>query len=266
MLNVYRHELRQARNGMLGWIISLVLVTLMFVSLFPAFSQDVEASRKLLENFPPQIRDMFGLSLETFFTFLGFYAYTFTYVGLVGAVQGMNLGLTMLSREVSTKTTDFLLAKPASRTQIFVSKLCAALTVIFITNIVLVGATLLMTIWFGAWGFDLGVFGLLCGAFLLVQLMFLSLGILISQLIRIKSIISVSLGVTFGFFAIGLLQALARDDALRYATPFKFFDHLSIVANGSYEQPFVWLSIAVIIIPSVIGYVLYRLRDMRSAL
>ena len=255
-----------ARGSMVGWIISLVLVTLLFISIFPTFSQDIETSRKLLENFPPQVRNMFGLSMESFFTFLGFYAYTFTYVGLAGAVQAMNLGLTMLNREVSAKTTEFLLTRPVSRTRIFRCKLFAALTVVAITNIALIGATLLMAVLFGAWGFDVHVFGLLCGAFFLVQMMFLSIGILVSQIAKIKSVISTSLGVTFGFFVIGLLQALAQDDTLRYFTPFKFFDHMKIVTDHAYQSQFVWLSLAVIIIPIAVSYAIYTRRDIRSAM
>lgn len=263
-MNIYLHELRMIRASTIGWSISLILVTLLFVSIFPTFSQDIETSRKLLENFPPQVRDMFGLSMESFFTFLGFYAYTFTYVGLAGAVQGMNLGLTMLHREVSAKTTDFLLTKPVSRTRVFICKLLAALTAIIVTNIALVIATILMTLLFGAWGFDIKIFALLCGAFLLVQMMFLGIGILVSQITRVKSVISTSLGIVFGFFAIGLLQALTRDDTLRYLTPFKFFDHMKIVADYAYQVPFVWLSVAVIIVPVVISYIIYTRHDIRS--
>lgn len=263
-MNIYLHELRMARRSMIAWIIALALITVMFLSLFPAFNTDAETSRRLIENFPPQVRAMFGMSADLFFTFLGFYAYTFTYVGLAGAVQAMNLGLTMLSREVSSKTTDFLLSKPVSRTRIFVGKLLAALTVLLITNVILVGTTLVMALCIGAWGFDLTTFWLLSLAFLLVQLMFLSIGILVSQLMRIKSVIAVSLGITFGFFVIGLLQALANDDKLRYITPFKYFDHMNIVAHNSYEMQFVWLALAVIVVPSVIGYVRYLTHDTRS--
>ncbi len=263
-MNVYLHELRMARGSLVGWIAALVLVMALFLSIFPAFHADVETSRKLLAGFPPQVRAMFGLSMETFFTFLGFYAYTFTYVGVAGAVQGMNMGLTMLSREVTSKTTDFLLTKPLTRTSIFVRKLLAVLTAITVTNIVLVASTLGLTIVFGAGNFSMKVFGLLSLAFLLVQLMFVSIGVLVSQLVRIKSVIAISLGVVFGFFALGMIQSLAGDSILRLVSPFKFFDYMKIVADKTFEVQFVYMAIAVIIIPLVIAYVVYVRHDTRS--
>ena len=265
-MNIYRQEFRMARGSMMAWIIALIIVTVLFLSLYPAFSSDVEAMKRMLASYPPQVRAMFGLSMDTFFTFLGFYAYTFTYVGLAGAVQAMNLGLAMLSRETNSKTTDFLLTKPVTRRRVFIQKILSALSVLIITNVALVGATLLLTVIIGVGAFSLRTFALLALAFLLVQLMFLSIGIMVSQLMRVKSVISVSLGIVFSFFALGLIQAIAHDEKLRYLTPFKYFDHMNIVADKSFESPFVWLAVTVIIIPLVIGYIRYTSRDVRSAL
>lgn len=264
-MNVYTHELKMARSAMVWWIVALVTITTLFLSIFPAFSHDVESSRQLLAGFPPQLRAMFGLSLATFFTFLGFYAYVFTYIGLAGAVQAMNLGLTMLSREASSKTSDFLLTKPVTRSKIFANKLLAALTVLIVTNVVLVVVTLLLAKAFGAGNFNLYVFGLLSLAFYLVQLIFLSIGILVSQLMHIRSIIALSLGIVFGFFVVGMIQSLTNDEVLRYVTPFKFFDHLKIVTDKAYEMQFVWLAIGVIAASIVVAYSIYLRRDTRSA-
>ncbi len=263
-MNVYLQELKMARSSMLWWIGALVAVTMMFLAIYPAFHSDIQASQKLLAGFPPQVRAALDLNITMFLSFLGFYAYMFTYVGLAGAVQATNLGLVMLSREVSSKTTDFLLTKPASRGQIFASKLGAALTVLIITNLVLVAATFGLAKAFGAGSFDMKIFGLLCLAFWLVQLMFMSIGVLASQLIRVKSVITISLGLVFGFFALSMVQAIASDDKLRYFTPFKYFDHMNIVANGRYDMKFFWLSILVIAAGLVVGLVLYRQRDTRS--
>ncbi len=264
-MNVYRQELRLEWRSMFAWIGVLALVTLLFLSIFPSFSHDIEASRKLLEGLPPQLRDAFGLSLNTFFSFLGFYAYVFTYIGLAGAVQAMNLGLGILSREARSKTTDFLLTKPVARRTIFMQKLLAALTVLLVTNTVLVAVTLLLARLFGAGEFSLRTFGILALAFLIVQLIFLALGLLVSQLMRVKSIITISLAIVFGFFAVGMVQAMTGDEALRYVSPFKFFDHMKIVTDKTFETPFVWLSVAIVIGGIAAAYSIYRHRDVRNA-
>jgi ABC-2 type transport system permease protein len=266
-MNIFLQELKMARTAMVWWIIALVTVTLMFVSIFPAFHYDIKASQNILANFPPQIRNIFGISLSTFFTFLGFYAYVLTYIAVAGAVQAMNLGLTMLGREVKNATTDFLLTKPISRSRIFIIKFSAALVVLFITNVVLICMTLLFARKFEVGDVNLTVFSLLVGSFSLVQLLFLAIGSLVSQCIgRIRSTISVSLAVVFSFFAINLLQGLTNDETLRYVTPFKYFDHLKIVVDQHYDAPFVWLSIGVFVVSLFGAYILFLRQDTRSPL
>lgn len=266
MVNVFRQEFAMTRTTMFAWIAALVAVSLLFISIYPAFSHDVEASKQLLVNLPPQVRDMFGLSLETFSNFLGFYAYTFTYVGLAGAVQAMSLGLVMLSRETSAKTTDFLLTKPITRRRIFLSKLASALVVLLITNLILDGATIAFAFMFGAGNFSGTVFAMLCAAFFLVQLIFLGIGILVSQLLRrVKSVIATSLTVVFGFFAIGLLQSLSNDALLRYLTPFKYFDHLAIATQRTIEMKFVVLSLVLTLVALITSYLIYNRHDARSS-
>ncbi len=58
----------------------------------------------------------------------------FAYITLCGSIQAMNLGTSMLSKEVRDKTADFLLTKPVSRSEIMTAKLLAALTSLVITN------------------------------------------------------------------------------------------------------------------------------------
>lgn len=264
-MNIFRQELKMARTSLLWWIIALTLVTLMFLSLYPAFSTDITQSRHMLEGFPPQLRAAMGMSLDIFSNFLGYYAYIFTYIGLAGAVQAMNLGLTMLGRETTSRTTDFLLTKPVTRTRVFVAKLASALAVLVITNSILIAITLLLTIMFSVGSFSLRGFALLALSFFLVQLVFLGLGILLSQFLkRVKSVVAVSLSAAFAFFSIGMIQAMTSDQKLRYLTPFKYFDHLAVIRDNTYEPKFVILTFVVIILATAIGYIIYRTRDART--
>jgi ABC-2 type transport system permease protein len=266
-VNIYAQELRMARAAMIAWTLGLVLITLLFVSIYPVFSHDIDTTRNLLAGFPPQLRSMLGLSLETMDSFLGFYAYTFTYVGLIGAVQAMSLGLTMLSREQRSKTVEFLLTRPVSRSRIFASKLMASLTVLTITNLVLSSTTVLFAFMVGAGGnFSYNVFALLGLTFFVVQLVFFAIGVILSQLIRrIRPLVSMSLGSVFAFFALNLLQGLTADKILRYTTPFRYFDHLEIVSTKSIDMKYMWLSAVLIIVFLVVSYGIYLKKDIRSA-
>lgn len=264
-MNIYKKELSLLLPSMLTWVAVLLLLSLMFLTVYPQFTKDTETTRHLLGTLPSQLRDMVGLSLANFFSFLGFYSYTFTYVTLAGAIQAMNLGVAMLSKEANSKTTDFLLTKPITRSRIFVAKLAAVLTVVIITNIVLHGVTYLLAKLFGAGEFDNRTYALLAGTFLLVQVWFVACGILVSQLAgRIKSVISWSLSIVFGLFVLGLLGALIGDEDIRYVTPFKYFNLMKVIENDSYETVFVWLMIGFVTIAISVSWWRYTKKDIPS--
>ena len=264
-MNIFLKEFRLARNSLIIWATALLAVGLLFVMIYPAFSHDIAASHKLLENFPAQARAALGLSLDTFGSFLGFYAYILIYISLAAAIQGMNLGLMVLGREVTTGTTDFLLSRPVSRTRIFMSKLVASLGVLAVTDIVLTGGVWAVVAGFKLATFDLGTYLLLNVSLLLLQVIFMALGVLLTQIFgRIRSTLSVSLGVCFGFFGISLLVGLTGDAALRWVTPFRYFDHVAIVKTGSLDLEYLILTAVLIATALIASWIIYVRHDARS--
>jgi len=264
-MNIYRHELMHLRASILVWATSLTLISLLFLSIYPAFSHDISASRELLNHFPPVVRDMFGLSLSALDTFLGFYAYTFTYVTLAGAVQAMNLGLGVLSRENRSKTTDFLLTKPVSRTRIFIAKIAAVLTALLATFAIYCLATAALSWMLGAGNFDTRKFIIMNAMFFGLQLWFAALGLLVSQFVRkVRSVISITLSFVFGFFIIGLVGAIIGDEKVRFVTPFKYIDYLTYVTTGAIDAKYIVVGIALMIIMATTGYMRYIKRDKKA--
>ncbi len=265
-MNIFFKEFRLARNSLITWAIALLAVSLLFVMIYPAFSHDIEASRKLLANLPAQARAALGLSLDTFGSFLGFYAYILIYISLAAAVQGMNLGLMCLGREVTSGTTDFLLSRPVSRTKIFVSKVSAAIGVLIVTDVLLTSGVFAVVAGLKVATFNGMTFILLNASVLLLQVIFMSLGVIITQIFgRIRSTLSVSLGVCFGFFGLSLLAGFTGDKLLRWITPFQYFNHADIAKTGSFEVKYLALAASVIVISLFISWLIYTRHDARSA-
>ncbi|NCU37585.1 ABC transporter permease [Candidatus Saccharibacteria bacterium] len=264
-MNVYLYELKSLRNSIAIWVLSLSAITIIFLVLYPAFSDDVTAMKDMLAQFPPQIRNMFGLDLEVFFSFLGFYAYILTYITLAGAVQAMSVGISVLAKEPMTKTTEFLLTKPVTRHYIVVSKLAAGLTALVVTVSVFTLFTYGIAKAMSVGSFDIGQYVMLNGAFMLLQVWSMALGMLISQLVRkVRSVVALSISTVFGLFFVGLLGALLDDEKLRYLSPFKYFDYMRLLSEGSYEAVFVLLAIASALVMGAVSYVLYMRRDARG--
>ncbi|WLR55887.1 ABC transporter permease subunit [Mesobacillus subterraneus] len=264
-MNIFLHELKAYRKSTIIWTLSLVAMVVLFLAMFPSFSKDAEEFKKLLEGFPVELRKAIGLSVDSIATLIGFFSYAFLYLKLAGAIQAMNLGTSILSKETREKTADFLLTKPVTRTQIVTSKLLAALVSLIITNIIFIGATFVMAAIVEGDDFNKEALFLIAVSLFFIQLMFMALGIIVSVIApRIKSVISVSLGTVFGFFMLGMISSTTDDEALRYLTPFNYFDSTYITQHSSYETSFIIAGIVFIIATVSASYYFYAKKDVHS--
>lgn len=265
-MNVFRRELAMMRTSWIAWIVALCGVLLMYIALYPTFSSDAEVTKKLFENVPPAIRAALKIDVDTLLSFLGFFAFTFTNTTLIASLFAMHTGVSILSRESRNKTTDFLLTKPQSRTNIFMQKCGAGLLVVFVTWGVMTVAAFGLAKTFGAGDFSLGRFCLLMLTLLIVQMWFFACGVFTSQVMRrVKSTIPVTLAVVFGFFIVGMLGAILGDEKLRYLSPFQFFDYVKIAAGKGYEPVFSLIAAVSIVVMLVFTYRLYVTRDVKAA-
>jgi ABC-2 type transport system permease protein len=265
-MNIFLQELKSYRKSTMIWIVSLSLITILFLLLYPAFTKDIAASRKLLASLPAAVRESLGISLNNFFSIYGFYAYIYTYVVLAGSIQAMNLGVGIISKEESGKTADFLLTRPVSRANVITSKLLAALCLLAITSAVYVSVSFLAARIVSKHALDIKVFLLLSLTLLLIQIAFLALGVLLSVVIpKIKSVISVSLPAVFTFFIIGALGAIIGNQNVRYITPFKFYDLNYIISRSSYEMKYVVIEAVIVVAAIAASYIIFIKKDIRAA-
>jgi ABC-2 type transport system permease protein len=265
-MNMYLYELKAYRKSTIIWTLSLVVLIVFFLSLFPSISKDAEAFKKLIEGYPEPVRKAIGLNVDNVFSILGFYSYSFLYITLCGAIQAMNLGVSIFSKEVREKTADFLFTKPVTRTNIMTAKLLAALTSLAITNVVYLAATSIMVSQVKTENYSIKTFFMISITLFFIQMIFLALGMIMSVMIRkIKSVLTVSLSTVFPLFIVGMLSSTADDIALRYFSPFKYFDTAYIIKNSSYEVSYFIVGISLVIVSIAASYFIYTKKDIHAA-
>jgi ABC-2 type transport system permease protein len=265
-MNIFIHELKTYRKTTIIWTCSLVAVVILFLSMYPAFSKNVADLKQALNNMPPAVVKVFGLNTESFLSLLGFYSFTFIYLTLCGAIQAMNLGISILSKEESGRTADFLLTKPVTRSQVMTGKLSAVFTALVLTNVTYTAAARIMASAVTSETYSVKAFYMISITLLFVQLIFASLGVFVSMVIpRLKSVTSISLGTVFVFFIISMFGSVIGDKAYRYLTPFKYFDTAYIIKHAAYEKSFIMLAIAVVVAAIVTSYLIYSQKDIPAA-
>ena len=169
------------------------------------------------------------------------------------------------TKETREKTADFLLTKPVTRTKIITSKLFAAFTSILITNIIYIIAATIMASLVKNDLYNYNIFFMISITLFFIQLIFLAIGFVVGVIFtKIKSVVSVSLGIVFLFFIFGMIAATEGKDVGRYFSPFKYFNLSYIRENASYEAPFLFAGIVIVIVSFVTSFYLFKKKDIHT--
>ena len=264
-MNIYRHELRAYRWHTIIWSASLCGLMILMMCFFPIFQKDVDAYTEMMANFPEAIKAALGIVIDNFATPLGYYAFCFTYTSLIAAIQAMNLGVGILSKEERERTADFLMTKPVSRVKIVTSKLLAVLTVLVITNVLYNIASIVMILSVAGTEVDIHILMLMNLSVVLLQLIFCSIGLAISVFMKkVRSVPPVSLGFVFAFFAISAFAVTSKEDKLRFLTPFQYFTTNQIMEDAGYELTFVILGAVIVLAGLALTYYRFIRKNIPS--
>jgi ABC-2 type transport system permease protein len=186
-----------------------------------------------------------------------------TFIWLAGAIQAMNLGLGVISKEVSGKTADFLLSKPVSRNKMLFQKFASALILIVITNLVFTLSAAMSAKLFSPSSFNMKLFLLVSFSLFFVQLFFLAVGFVAGVVLpKVKTVVSVTLPVVFALFIVASFGAIVDRPEVYYVTPFKYFDATYIFQHGHYEPKYMLILAGVVIVSLVISFAVYNRKDI----
>jgi len=264
-VNMFLHELRVYRKTLIIWIFVIVGIVLMYVSFYPAFTKNLAATKGLIGGLPPVAQIALGIQLETFSRVEFFFSFVFSIVLIFAGIQAMNLGLSLLSKEVRWKTVDFLFSRPVSRIQILNAKLLSVLTSIVITNIFVTLTAIIAVIGLVNSSYNLSAVVLISLSMFFIQLVFVSLGVFISIFInKIKMVVLLSVGIVISMFGLNMLDKVAGDSTIWFLIPFRYFDLTRIAMNGIYEPISIIWSLLVSAIMISISYFIYIKKDIHA--
>lgn len=264
-MNMYLRELKSHLKSTVIWTLSIIALAVMYLSMYPGIAKDAENFKKIIEGYPKAVQAAVGISVDSISSLLSFYSFVFIYVLLCGAIEAMNLGVSMLTKETREKTCDFLLTKPVSRVSIMNAKLLAAASLILITDVIYIPAAYFLAEAVKTKDFSSKLFLMVSVTLFFVQLMFLSIGVLVSVAVpRLKSVLPVSLGTVFGLYFVGTLLAADSKSPVRFLSPFRYFDSGYIIKNSTYEPKFLIAGAIIVIAAIAASYLVYNRKDIHA--
>lgn len=259
-MNILRHESRWHIRLLRGWILAVFLTLALFLSFYTSFEAEAENLIDMLEGFPREVMQGFGLDVTSFGTFSGYLAYIYTFIQLLLGILAVLCGMQLIGREKLNKTSDFLFSKPISRSSMWAQKILVG-----ILGMVLVNGLIALTVYVLArlqdHPFDAPLKRVLIGS-LLVQLILFFLGALLSSMKkRIKTVTGPAASIGMGFYFLLIIGRLLEEEKLLKLSIYGLFD-ASVVERHPLETTNIVIALVLILIFAGVGYWRYTQEDL----
>ena len=262
-MNIFARELKANFKSLLIWSGIIVVFVIMGVSKFSAFASD-PSTLKILEDLPQALLDVFQMNAFNLGTVTGFYGIMYSYFGLIAALFAVMLGSDIISKEERDKTVEFSLTLPIQRHQLITGKLLAAVVNCIVLMLVIWGASLAFTASFNPDQAFYTFLSLIILTLFIVQMIFLALGILLGCAMKeYKQASSLAVALLMGTYFISIIAGLSKNLAfLKYFSPFKYFNPLTLLNESKIDPLFVLLSLGIIAASLIGAYFTYARRDL----
>ncbi|MDX8366991.1 ABC transporter permease subunit [Cytobacillus sp. IB215665] len=264
---LFKREFVKAQKALWIWIAVLGGLMIMMLSMYPSFAEQQETLDQLLNAYPEAMLQAFNMDQFSLHTVLGFYAiegYLFT--TLFGSIYAVLLASSILVKEESEKTAEFLLSKPLTRTEIVGQKLCAVLLSLIVFNIALSLITYIGFTIAGDEPIESKTFFLITIAPFLLHLTFAAIAFFISSVMKkSRNIISISLGIVLISYFLDIISGISNKfDAIKYFTPFEYVDSASIMIDNTIKPLYLIIMLLIITVSFLGAFTVYRKKDIAS--
>ena len=264
-MNIFIQEMKMSFKTRLVWLVSLLLFVGLFMAMFPTMGKEAGLLKEILAKFPEAFVRALGLDNFDMSNILGYYGFISSYIFLIVSIFAMKIGMGIISEEIRVKASDFLLTKPVSRFEVLSWKALCAFANITTFSIIFSIVTYFMFRIISTASFDVRAFILISLSFFLVQLFFVTFGMMMGAFFKkVKAVLPPVMGIVFGFYAIQFLSQSFPDSYLSYFTPFAYFNITKILSSGVMDINYVLLNIGLSFVFTALAFAKYINKDMPS--
>ena len=264
--NLFAREMRRNALSLIIWTIILTFFIAATMSVYPTFLGNQSKVMGMLSLIPKEALQFKGISnFSDLLSVLGFYAVNnIIYMLVLGSVYAIVLSCNILLKEEYNKTAEYLLTRPLTRSEIFLSKLAVISINVFVLNLVtsVVGFIFIELVKKGS--FSISAFLILSMYTLLLNLLFGAAGLFLSTVVkRPKPITTFCIGLVIILYFIFTLSKITESiSKIGYLSPFKYVD--TNVIDPAYKPDPVNLIyfIGISLLLVVLSYRLYLRKDI----
>lgn len=264
--NLFRKEWRMNSTALVLWTIAITLLITATMSVFNTFIENQSKVIGMMKIIPKGALQFKGISnFEDLLSVLGFWAVNnVIYMMVLGSVYSIILSSNILLKEEYNKTAEFLLTRPITRSEVFNSKLAVVVINVVLLNLITSLAGFLSMEFVKNAPFHIKPFVILSFYTLLLNLLFVALGLFISTLVkRSKPVTTLSIGLVLILYFIFTISKITESASkLGYLSPFKYIDTEVIRTDYGLESWRVFYFISLTLILGGMAYRLYLKKDI----
>jgi ABC-2 type transport system permease protein len=219
-------ELRRNLRSLILWSTVIGLLIFFTMSFFRTVLQYQQQIAGMVNLVPAVAIKMRGFSnISDIFSVMGFYtANNLIYMMLIGSIYSIVLSSNILLKEEYGKTAEYLMSRPITRGEIYLTKLSLVFLNVVLLNLLatLVGFISIMV--YKKESFNLQPFVVISIYTLLLNLLFSGLGFFISVMVkRAKPVTFFCVGLTLVLYFVYTISRMAGvDGTFGYISPFKW--------------------------------------------
>ncbi|MEN8904375.1 MAG: ABC transporter permease subunit [Clostridiales bacterium] len=265
-MTLYNREIRSNLKVFLIWTLVIILINIMFLAMFPSYADQADEINEMMKNFPEEMIKAIDAESTDFSDPIDYLAYMFQYITLAAAIMAMIMGISIISKEESEGTIEFLFAKPITKIYIVTNKLLSVLTQIVVFPILFTISSYMTIESVVDKEYNVKALILLGVSLFFIQLIFAVFGFIISIFVtKVKKTTPLSLGIVFVMFFISMMSKINESmESLKHITPFRYFEPTAIVENTKLNGSYITLTIVISILCLTGTYILYNRKDIKG--
>lgn len=264
--NLFFKEMRRNALSLLLWMIVISLLISVTMSVYRTFVENQSKILGMMSLVPKGMLEFKGISnFSDLLSVLGYYAANnVIYMMVLGSIFAIVLSSNILLKEEYEKTAEYLLTRPLTRSEVFLTKSAVLALHVFLLNLTtsLAGFICMELVQQGT--FSIRAFLILSLYTLLLNVLFGAIGLFLSTLVkRPKPITTFSIGLVLIFYFIYTLSKItAGAERIGYLSPFKFVNTDAINPGYSLDLWHLLYFAGISVLLVSISYRLYTRKDI----
>ena len=260
-----RRELKINFKSFMIWLIIIVAILEMAFLVYPSMIGNSAQLDEFIKTFPEELLKAFNMDIVSIGSVSGWFATEgFLMVSLIGACYASLLGGSILLKEESDKTIEYLYSKPISRNKIITAKLLSGFIYITLFNVLIAILTLVNF----SLSNDLNMIRwlLMSIAPLLISYVFYFLSLYISTYFsKVKNMTGISLGLALGTYFLSVIGTMSdKVGFLKFFSPYEYFSSRYIILNDQLHIGYLILSLTIIIVSIIMTYINYNKKELTA--